>query len=51
VALRHALTLAPHERALLGEKARARVPGFFSKDLMCRRTLAIYQEVLNTAVR
>jgi glycosyltransferase involved in cell wall biosynthesis len=51
VALRHALTLAPHERALLGERACARVPGLFSKDLMCRRTLAIYQEVLNTAVR
>jgi hypothetical protein len=27
------------------------VPGLFSKDLMCQRTLAVYQEVLNTAAR
>ena len=46
VALRHALSLSPKARAELGIRARARVSAHFSKDLMCQRTLSVYQELL-----
>ncbi|MEQ8355704.1 MAG: glycosyltransferase family 4 protein [Kiloniellaceae bacterium] len=44
--LRRALFLTPAARALLHDEAIARVRSEFSKDQMCARTLALYQEVL-----
>ena len=47
VAMRRSLTLPAETRAEQGRQARARVTELFSKDLMCRRTLAVYQELLS----
>jgi glycosyltransferase involved in cell wall biosynthesis len=45
-ALREALTLAPEARAHLSAQAEMHVRGKFSRDKMCAKTLALYDEVL-----
>ena len=45
-ALREALALDPAERAALALRATERVRATYSKDAMCDRTLAIYDELL-----
>lgn len=46
-ALRRALALPADLRKELAWKSRERVVERFSKDLMCRRTLAVYRELLS----
>ncbi|MEX0760385.1 MAG: glycosyltransferase, partial [Tistlia sp.] len=46
VSLRHALDLPSEERAALAERAVEHVRANFSKALMCRRTLEVYDELL-----
>ncbi|SMF06847.1 Glycosyltransferase involved in cell wall bisynthesis [Tistlia consotensis] len=46
VSLRHALDLPAGARAELAERAVAHVRAHFSKRLMCRRTLEVYDELL-----
>lgn len=46
VSLRHALDLPAEERAALAARAIAHVRANFSKALMCRRTLEVYDELL-----
>ncbi len=46
VSLRHALDLEGAERSALAERAVAHVRENFSKALMCRRTLEVYDELL-----
>ena len=45
-ALAEALALDPAERAALAQRATERVRATYSKDAMCVRTLAIYDELL-----
>jgi len=46
--LRRALSLAPEVRQELGGRSRERVVELFSKDLMGRRTLDVYRELLSS---
>jgi len=46
-ALRRALALPADVRKDLAWRSRERVAKLFSKDLMCRRTLAVYRELLS----
>ena len=50
-ALREALALDPAERAALALRATERVRATYSKDAMCDRTLAIYDELLTESGR
>lgn len=45
-----ALALGAGERAAMADRARARVARLFDKAAMCRATLALYAELLGTAV-
>ena len=45
-AITHALGLAPEQRAEMGRRAQRRVVADFTRDLMCHRTLAVYDELL-----
>jgi glycosyltransferase involved in cell wall biosynthesis len=47
-ALAQALSLSPQERAQMGARACARVTDGFTLDVMKRRTLAIYDDLLGT---
>jgi glycosyltransferase involved in cell wall biosynthesis len=48
-AIAEALSLGAAERVALGERAMAHVRRSFTKEAMCERTLAVYQEVLAMA--
>jgi glycosyltransferase involved in cell wall biosynthesis len=50
-AIRHALALPEDERVALGARAIAHVRGAFTKEAMCARTLAVYEEVLRADAR
>ena len=45
-ALSTALDLSQAKRSVLAKKARAHITKFFSKEKMCRKTLEIYDELL-----
>lgn len=45
-ALDHALDLPQEQRDQMGEKGRARVKAYFSKETMSHKTIAVYQELL-----
>ncbi len=49
-ALAEALTLQPHERAAIGENARAHVLAAFTTQAMQRHTLTVYDRLLGTAL-
>lgn len=49
-ALAEALTLPPHDRAAMGERARRHVLANFSMESLQRRTLAVYDRLLGTAM-
>ncbi|TXL73991.1 glycosyltransferase family 4 protein [Vineibacter terrae] len=49
-ALDHALRLTADERASLSHRAQRHVRTLFSVDTMCRRTLALYAELMGRAV-
>ena len=48
--LAEALTLAPSERTAMGERARRHVLANFTTEAMQRRTLAVYDRLLGTAL-
>ena len=41
-----ALNMAPAKRAEMGQRAQRRVHADFTLDMMCQRTLAVYDELL-----
>ena len=49
-ALAEALALAPAERSAIGERARRHVLANFTTEAMQRRTLAVYDRLLGTAL-
>jgi glycosyltransferase involved in cell wall biosynthesis len=49
-ALAEALALAPKERTAMGERARRHVLAHFTTETMQRRTLAVYDRLLGTAL-
>jgi glycosyltransferase involved in cell wall biosynthesis len=46
VAIAEALSLGPSQRAALARKAVAQVAGRFTREAMCARTIAVYEELL-----
>ena len=46
VAIGEALSLSPRQRALLAWKAAAHVAANFTREAMCNRTIAVYEELL-----
>jgi glycosyltransferase involved in cell wall biosynthesis len=48
--LAEALALAPPERSAIGERARRHVLAHFTTQVMQRRTLAVYDRLLGTAL-
>ncbi|MCZ4281554.1 glycosyltransferase family 4 protein [Kiloniella laminariae] len=46
-AIRKALSLNAREREILSRKGQERVQQFFTKKLMCAKTLSIYSELIN----
>ncbi len=45
-AIGEALSLSPRQRALLARNAMAHVAGHFTREAMCARTIAVYEELL-----
>jgi glycosyltransferase involved in cell wall biosynthesis len=45
-AIEEALALSPMARAVLARRAREHIATYFTRALMCARTLAVYEEVL-----
>jgi glycosyltransferase involved in cell wall biosynthesis len=45
-AIEHALRLEPEARDALARRARAHIAQGFTREAMCARTIAIYEELL-----
>jgi hypothetical protein len=46
VAIEETLALDPEERAAFGRQARAQVAAGYTREIMCARTIEVYEELL-----